>query len=504
MASLLETLQSIDFCKLARLYELFATIYHVALDYEEELISVLEVDQDVRIARDVATLPLEEEDSPACMWTLNEYIRRNIHSERTAKLFVAALLPRLDAQLAGLGVQTAGTQAQVLPPSDPLVRLMNSNYYTPIQVEVGGSKGEYVIAPRIKPIFSRWIGADPLDYDEAYFSATISYHFLEHHTLVKDGRVNNHRVILSPGKVSRQSGSSFHRSLANLETLTIALSPMDAGFVFDVETYRKKGVGMKVPFRYVNLKSPDRDTMEEYVCSILAKAQEERVDILIFPELTVDHDALTSMVEYLSTHNGPHQLKLVVAGSFHKERPHAGYVNLATMLDWQGNVVWEHTKKRPFVLTADIIEKSPNRDFIRREFDLVAGEELVEYIHTESPVVFVDTPIGRMATVICLDMLLPSVESIISRVPCDFLFVPAMTLGIDKFHSKARDIFGGQFNMVTACCASVSCTQLFRGEGVELSFLYAPSKKFSGKHGKSRVERLDSPPLLIYRLHQLM
>ncbi len=37
-------------------------------------------------------------------------------------------------------------------------------------------------------------------------------------------------------------------------------------------------------------------------------------------------------------------MKLVVAGSFHKEKAEGGYANVATMLDWAGNVIWKHSR----------------------------------------------------------------------------------------------------------------------------------------------------------------
>ncbi|MCK5720982.1 MAG: hypothetical protein KAI84_00460, partial [Gammaproteobacteria bacterium] len=120
------------------------------------------------------------------------------------------------------------------------------------------------------------------------------------------------------------------------------------------------------------------------------------------------------------------------------------------------------------------------------------------------PLVFVDTLIGRMSTLICLDFLLAEVSTILSRVPCDFFWVPAMTPQIEDFINKARDIYGKTRHIVSGCCASKSCCELINNVSSALSFIQIPSRKeHIGVEGLN-VEKCKSSPLFIYRLDKLL
>lgn len=224
------------------------------------------------------------------------------------------------------------------------------------------------------------------------------------------------------------------------------------------------------------------------------------MDILIFPELAVDHDAFSEIAKWLALHNTEAGLKLVVAGSFHFEHPDGDFVNMAAMLDWQGKVLWRHCKTLPFELPCGQIEKSKNKTKIRKRFGIGPSQGMKERIRTNLPITFFDTPIGRMATMICLDFMSTEAAEILRKIPCDYFWVPAMTPNISKFQTEAMDNFGAKHLVLSAVCASASIGEMLDIKPRPLSFVYAPSKKF-----KAPVQGTPSgeSALIIYEIHKM-
>ncbi|MEN6440554.1 MAG: nitrilase-related carbon-nitrogen hydrolase, partial [Syntrophobacter sp.] len=301
-----------------------------------------------------------------------------------------------------------------------------------------------------------------------------------------------------------QKYSSFLQSLEPLKKLVVALAPYDAGFVPELVTYDKNHED-RIPFRYVRMNKPSRKMVAEKLRAVLTSARDRGVDILIFPELTVDHDALTEIHNFLSLHNSPEQLKLVIAGSFHRERNQGGgYTNSATMLDWQGNDIWRHHKLHPYMLRTAEIPENSKRTALLKLFGAESGDDAEEHIRTDYPLSFVDTPIGRMATLICLDYLASQVCETVGGVGCHYLWVPLMTTSIDTFNTHARDEYGAKYHVLSAFSASVSCPEMFGVRKEDFSFLYAPSRRFgkSGEHPD--VIRSEEPPLILYQLEIML
>jgi predicted amidohydrolase len=400
-------------------------------------------------------------------------------------------------------VQTATRNRGTALPSRFLDLARNPFYYKPISICVNDEKATYTIIPRREPLFAQWIGR-PLPRDEAYFNQnSLAARFLIHHRIFRDKRDGDQRVTFPANGDNASQYLSFMQSFEPsgkaLQSLTIALAPYDAGFEPELLSYERTDGGM-IPFRYVRTASPSPCEVKSKIEAILTAARDQGVDILIFPELVVDHDARTEIGQFLCHHNSSGQLKLVVAGSFHSERGQGGYVNQAPMFDWQGNVVWRHDKLSRYALHHREMGKSAKGISLRKRLKVKAGNRIEENIHIAHPLAFVDTPIGRMATLICLDYLQAPVIQTVLEIGCDFLLVPLMTTSIDMFRRHAMDEYGAKLHALSACSASISCCEMFEAEAKDLSFLYVPTPSFAKSEPYSGLTVDKEHRLFIYRL----
>ncbi len=474
MDSLLKNLKDSDFIATAEdPYKFFAMLYHCALLHESALI---ELDRQAGFTdlfeNRFRFLSFENGDGCFCVNEILHNFIPEIFSGKQAGLFLIALLRKTDNYLAGLdSAQTENMGFNIIS-VDVVDRLQNSEYYKPIKIEIDELKAEYIIAPRIEPLFESMIPGEM--HSEAYYTSTLSTCFLYHHTVIKNSNVNNHKVIVTSG-IKDNPGliDTFHRPLEAISQLIIGLAPIDGEFIPN-PVIGKEMNDDSVCFRYSCIAEPSRQGIRKKIESVLMDAIKYRVDILIFPELSIDHDTFTDLCDMLCMQNRPDNIKLIVAGSFHKERPQGGYVNQSVMLNWKGDIIWTHCKQNPFKLTEHAIEKSSNCDEIRKVFGIQAGQSLVEDVHTDFPITFFDTPIGRMATLICLDFIHNKTIEILSRISCDYFFVPAMTPKIDDFITEAQNVYSKKFHILSACCNSKSCCRMIANKHDEGSFFIAP------------------------------
>ena len=503
MATLLDTLKSLSFFQGIHCpYELLVSLYHVALRFEGDILDETFHAEENPIGTYIAAIPLDAGkdsfDIDAALYVLEGMIR----NEAQAALMMFELMNRLDLYLSGADNHQEQGKRGTAVPSRLLDLLGHPFYYQPLKVCIAGEEVLYTIIPRREPLHARWI-KKPLPRDEAYFNQTLVGRCLKYHRLFRDERVGSQRVTFPANGAYASKHLSFQQTFEpsgkTLGGLTIALAPYDAGFEPELLPYDKTEQGT-VPFRYVRTAKPSPAGVKAKIETILKTARDRGVDILIFPELVVDHDATTEIGRFLVHHNPSGQLKLVVAGSFHRERDAGGYVNQAPMFDWQGNIVWQHNKLSRYRLRHEEMGKSPRGRALRRRLKTKAGNHMEEKIHVSHPLAFVDTPIGRMATLICLDYLQETVIRTIREIGCDFLLVPLMTTSIDMFVSHAKDQYGSKLHVLSACSASVSCCEMFECKDKDLSFLYAPSRSFAELEkypGRTEDEKLS---IIIYRL----
>ncbi|PCI30320.1 MAG: hypothetical protein COB67_02270 [SAR324 cluster bacterium] len=497
--------EQLFFSEISCPYELFVALYHIGLPFEEKLINLSSQPEGNVFMGDLISQPLMNQNNEFSLYTVLEDLIPQIDDEIKAQALLIALLSRLDNFLAGIDSDEFQFSTDVSE------RLRNPNYYSPIIPNKGLNPAimSYQIIPQFPPVYQEWMGeSSRLSQDSGYFSSTLAGTLLEHHCVIQNKQVDS-KDILFINQEDSHILSNFYRSLEGLEDLTIGLAACDEGFHPVVKT--SPGQKGKVGFQYTEMQSPITGGVQKRLNEILEESLSQAVNILIFPELTIDAGSCEQIKNWLQERNDDGIIRLVVAGSFHYMSQEGHLVNRAIMLDGFGNELWTHDKQKAFKLTDHNITscqkklRSKNKDGNLRDFfGLQAGDCLEEPIWCDSPITFVDTPIGRMSTLICLDYLLPKIGTILGRVPCHYLWVPIMAFGARDFHHMAKDDYGKKHAVLTACCASISCCEILQGNNNNLSFLYAPSLKFKAFPKTPQGTASKHPALQFYRLRDVL
>lgn len=162
------------------------------------------------------------------------------------------------------------------------------------------------------------------------------------------------------------------------------------------------------------------------LAEIAAASAEERIAVLLLPELHVRPDELGGLA-------GASAIVLTVAGSFHVEDGELR--NRAPVLVDDGYRLWAHDKRGYFRVPRRLVE-ADNGWF---EAATVVSDEVCEGIVGGGCLQVLDTSLGRLAVVICADALDPDgyVHAIEDARP-DLLFVVSMSVKTDDFEARAE------------------------------------------------------------------
>ncbi len=194
----------------------------------------------------------------------------------------------------------------------------------------------------------------------------------------------------------------------------------------------KKGI----PYRFVGIKPEHLAKARSLIDGILHACEEQRIDVLCFPELTLDNDLLGHLQDRLAAGNPSAHPALVVTGSFHLSDA-MEWVNRCHVLDEKGRILFAQDKCVAFQITpASAKEMGP---------DLCATLGIdegggYEDIRAATEVVIADSAIGRFATPICLDFCGDELRDLLIDCRVNLLLVPAMTPRIRPFAERTRDL----------------------------------------------------------------
>lgn len=191
----------------------------------------------------------------------------------------------------------------------------------------------------------------------------------------------------------------------------------------------------------------------EHLEAICKAAREEEVHLLVFPELTVDAEALRHVSEILRKTRGLHPYG-VIAGSFHSwagERkaaddwngplPH----NELVLLDDTGARLATHRKRGRFRIFSKFLKQlsvlfpGTPADSNGRPLEIFEG---IEY---GAELQILDTTLGRIAFLICADAIAPDDRGylpLVRRLRPDLLIVVAMSHQTEPFDAFAEDMSG--------------------------------------------------------------
>ncbi|MFX1579331.1 MAG: tetratricopeptide repeat protein [Promethearchaeota archaeon] len=179
------------------------------------------------------------------------------------------------------------------------------------------------------------------------------------------------------------------------------------------ELYEEKGEGL------IGLRNESVELTKKKLESMVEKAHSEGINILLFPEMTIDlsYETLAHDVENLAKEHGIY----IIPGSFHdNESRH----NICRVYGPEG-VIWEQEKHIPAIIHIE------GKRFLEK-IETTEGSRSTIICHTEY---------GRIAVAICRDFLDMDlrVELKNSDPPVDLVINPAFTPVTEDFHAAHFD-----------------------------------------------------------------
>lgn len=177
----------------------------------------------------------------------------------------------------------------------------------------------------------------------------------------------------------------------------------------------------------------------DHLDRILARAIQEDVAILLFPELHLREREL-AVVRRCLAEDGP--LLAVAAGSGHVwptegELPH----NAAPLLGAGGGLLWTHHKRGLFRVTRAQLSR-PEAQARFPSLPATLAEEVVEGIQGGQALTVLDTGLGRIALAVCADLLDPEegfLEAVRDARPA-FLLLVSMSPETERFEQRAEEL----------------------------------------------------------------
>jgi len=227
-----------------------------------------------------------------------------------------------------------------------------------------------------------------------------------------------------------------------------------------------------VPYRFAEMAPACLVHGRKLLVEVLDDCAREKIDLLCFPELTLDTSLLRELSLLLKIRNETLHPALVMAGSFHVDDG-LGRANRCSLLDGLGNIVAVQDKCTPYSMPgAQVLKLQP--DFrVRLGLDERGGYEDIELSGTLN---ILECSLGRVAMPICLDFCGDQLRDLLEDTQVNLLLVPAMTPRMGPFFVRARDL--GTTNRATTL--AVNSSWLLRQIGLKSrrhrAFAYLPAK----------------------------
>ena len=168
------------------------------------------------------------------------------------------------------------------------------------------------------------------------------------------------------------------------------------------------------------------DAREAKLFESLAAAKDQGAHIVVFPELTITPSLRLSIVNWLSeVEKEDHSILWIVAGSFHEEisDQSGAWINRSYSFGYEGQIIHKHTKFCSFGKLDD------------------SGYEGIKLWRD---IWLVETPLGLIATPICLDFCNTNPGSpsanIFNELMVDLCLVPAMDKSDSAHRRQAKNM----------------------------------------------------------------
>ncbi len=261
--------------------------------------------------------------------------------------------------------------------------------------------------------------------------------------------------------------SSIRLCFPDLENCRIALFP----FIDEISQVEIRLLNVdsqnKRPFLLTGLM--DIDKAIERTLAVLKQFNEKYINVVIFPELCVPEKVRNAITNGLQQNLFPN-VKLVIAGSCHEGIGDEWY-NTVYVFGPDGQLLWQQRKLQPYTLMRYEAERLPS-------FGNFAGYDSYENISTAPSLIVVrDTPLGRMAVLICSDLLHPDQHrKLLFDVGVNFVVVPAMSASLTPDFILAAEQFAihsQATTLVSNVCALTREVAQYKA-GSQISFAFLP------------------------------
>lgn len=258
-------------------------------------------------------------------------------------------------------------------------------------------------------------------------------------------------------QLARTSGRAL-----NSGTLRVLLAPLlsEAGPRFVLEEDGRRFHAE----RTAALREPEH--LRRHVDALLRTTDEQNVNLLVLPELSVDGPLREHLREALLRGDVP-SLQGVVAGSFHVWREGGGRpFNESSVLGLR-EALWTQDKRGFFRLTKRDVESLVQGGAFSAG-TVAPQAEVEEGIQLGHALRFLDTSLGRLAVLICADAIDAQwgYQQAVLRAQPDWVFVVAMSPKTGRFHEAASTWAGLDISTFFVNARS-SCR-----EGEDLAFAY--------------------------------
>lgn len=242
------------------------------------------------------------------------------------------------------------------------------------------------------------------------------------------------------------------------ESIKIGLSPLvgydDLRWQYDTGDIRGSG---EMPFWCEGAKN--ESALSLHLENVLNEAYQQKVDILLLPELVMSEMLEKQISDWLLQNNAFNPvIRLVVAGSRHVNQPDIvnHFSNRCTVFNQVGDIEWQQEKRQPFRLTEG-----------EAEFLLGVKQVAFEPTRLANELTIRCTALGNVASPICLDFFH---DELWEKLPIDLFLVPAMSPNLVRFQDHCRRMGSRRRASAFVCNAKPS-------DNSKSVFAYIPSKK---------------------------
>jgi len=245
--------------------------------------------------------------------------------------------------------------------------------------------------------------------------------------------LDRHAVQPKVGVLEARTAKELDRRLRKTGDLRIGLASPFANLDYVVRSDAARCGDRGTPYRFAEVAPESRAEARESLAGILADCARHEIDLLCFPELTLDAGLLHDLRLLLGTRNPARHPLLTVAGSFHADSDD-GWVNRCRVLGAAGTVLFSQDKCVAYSLPG---AQTTERLCATLGIDNRGGYEDITQCATLQ---ILDSPLGRLATPICLDFCGDELHGLLVESCVNLLLVPAMTPRMELFHERARDL----------------------------------------------------------------